>query len=74
MSNRRYILYDGRAAGGDTSDATVLCFEDTLREARKSARGFGEAVIFSFIEVPDPLDPTGAYEIKDETFVEVVRS
>ena len=68
---RRYILYDGRAADGNT----VLCLEDTLKQARKSARDFGEAVIFSFIELPDIRDGRkNHYVITDEQFVEVVRA
>jgi len=47
---RRYILFDGRAADGDTESAMCLGFDDAMKAAVKSAMDHGEAVIFSFTE------------------------
>lgn len=46
---RRFLVYDMRAAGGDTDDATVLCVEDTLKAAvRETRKSFGEGVVYSY--------------------------
>ena len=54
MAKRVYIVYDGRAAFGDTDDATVCCCADSLREARRDVKeDFPDGVIYSYIETPD---------------------
>jgi len=40
-----YIIYDGRAMGGDTDDASIFECCDTLREARRRAPHYGGCVI-----------------------------
>jgi|HubBroStandDraft_6_1064221.scaffolds.fasta_scaffold403454_4 hypothetical protein len=71
MPERRFILTDGRASDGDFDAAAVFCFEDSMRAAVKSARSFGEACIFSFIEGPTQ-DPNH-FEILDLRFERIVR-
>ena len=66
----RFILYDGRADGGDTSRAVVLTFDDTLFEARSSARDLGEAAIYRYRHIPNP---DGSFDIVAEEFVELCR-
>lgn len=49
MAARLYILYDGRAASGDTDDAIVYTTARSLREARRDKREmFPDAVIFEY--------------------------
>ncbi len=46
---RQYVLYDERAALGDTDDAAVLCCADSLTEARRDKRAmFPNAVIYEY--------------------------
>ena len=48
MKPRQYIIYDGRAILGDTDSAAVMCLEDTLKQAKRTAREFGETAICSY--------------------------
>ena len=73
MTARRFILTDGRAAGGDFDAASVLCFEDTMRDAVRSARSFGEACIFSFTEGP-PKDNRSHFTIENVKLERTIRS
>lgn len=43
--SRMYILYDGRAAGGDTSEASVLVCCETYREAWSERKDYGGASV-----------------------------
>jgi len=70
---RRFILFDGRAADGDTEGAMCFGFEDTMKAAIKSARDHGEAAIFSFVEVPGEPGKTD-YTIEGLRLEKVVRS
>lgn len=36
-----FIIYDDRAAGGETDEAQVYTVSDTLREARRDAKEWG---------------------------------
>jgi len=48
---RMYIVYDGRAASGDTEKAQILLATDDFEEAKQSQREYGDAVIFSYKEI-----------------------
>jgi hypothetical protein len=52
---RIFILYDKRAAFGDTSEAQVLGQEDTLSAAMRAARRTPDAVIYSYRSVGSQL-------------------
>lgn len=46
---RLYVLYDGRARGGNTDDASVCCTARSLKEARLDKRTmFPHAVIYEY--------------------------
>lgn len=48
-NERRYLVYDGRASGGNTDDAAVLLVEDSLEAAtRETRKCFGEGAIYSY--------------------------
>ncbi|MCP9469294.1 MAG: hypothetical protein NNA31_04755 [Nitrospira sp.] len=36
MGKKRFVLYDGRAVGGNTDDALVMDMAETEKEARKA--------------------------------------
>ncbi len=47
--NKRWLVYDGRAAGGKTDDATVYISCDSLKEARRDVRSdFNDGIIFEY--------------------------
>lgn len=48
MSNRVYILYDSRACGGDTDEATVLEVCEDLEEAKRACGDYGGMACFSY--------------------------
>jgi hypothetical protein len=49
MSEKVWIVYDGRASGGDTEDAAVLVSCQSLREARQYVReDFTNGCIFEY--------------------------
>jgi len=49
MPEHLWVLYDERAASGDTDDATVLCCANSLAEARRDKRQmFPTAVIYEY--------------------------
>ena len=75
-TRRRFVLFDGRAADGNTERAACFCFEDTMPEAVLSARGFGEACIFSFIEKPTGENERGeqTFDMEDLRLVKVIRA
>jgi len=57
-----FIIYDGRAAGGDTEDASVYESCDTLQEAQKDRKEmFPDGVIYRY-------DINGK-EMTNETFM-----
>ena len=47
MSNRLYILYDPRA-WDDPDEATVYCCANSLGEARRDAKDWPDAVVYSY--------------------------
>lgn len=59
-----FIVYDHRAIGGDTEDASVIECCGSLKEARRSWRGYGYPVYKVTIK-----DGVGT----DEEFIEVMR-
>ena len=51
MSERTYILYDGRAAGGDTSEASVLCVHSRPYLAWEDRKDYGaHTVCYSYAQ------------------------
>lgn len=59
-----FIVYDQRAIGGDTEDATVIDCCDSLKQARRTWRGYGYPVFQVTIK-----DGVGQ---DDEQFIEVM--
>ena len=47
---RMYIVYDGRAASGNTEEAQILLATEDFEEAKQAQREYGDAVIFSYKE------------------------
>lgn len=68
---KEYIAFDMRAAGGDSSDASVLCAfasGETLKSVINETREmFGEGVIFSY-------DNPGDNNLINEKFETIVHS
>ncbi len=63
---RMYLIYDGRAILGSTDEAMVLVASgNSLKQARRDARGFGECAIYSYEEAP-------GNKLVDERFEEIV--
>lgn len=53
---RLYLVYDGRAIGGDTDAAMVMVSCDSLKEARSYKGDFGnDCVIYSYKIVGENL-------------------
>lgn len=48
MSDRIYILYDGRAATGDTEGATIFVVCDSEEEAQSYKDDFGQSCCYSY--------------------------
>ncbi len=49
MARRTYVIYDGRAALGDTDDSSVCCCADTLEEAKQDVRDmFPDGIVYSY--------------------------
>lgn len=73
---RRFLVYDMRAADGNTGDAAILCIEDSLRIARRETKKcFGEGVIYSYaIKPTGKVDAAGCAidDLVDERFEELV--
>lgn len=65
-SNKRiYLIYDGRAMGGNTDDATVMLVCYSLQEALNEKGNFGEScVIYSYLPVNQ--------ELTDERFEQIL--
>jgi hypothetical protein len=69
MTEQMYIVYDERAAGGDTDDALALCTAKTLHEARRDVqRRFPRGVIYRYDVESDPSD--GSDILLNESFIE----
>lgn len=52
----KYLLYDGRAASGDTENASVYTVSDSLKEARNDRDElFPDGVIFKYKDEGDNL-------------------
>lgn len=46
---RVYLLYDGRAANGNTDEALIYCIADSMEEAlRDKKEMFPDAIIYSY--------------------------
>jgi hypothetical protein len=67
-SRKQFVIYDGRAKGGDPDDAVVYCCAATLAEARKDVReSFPDGAIYEY----DVLIKDGETdELINERFVE----
>ncbi len=48
QAGRQYILYDSRACGGDTEDASILVVCDSNREAKTYKGSYGAMACFSY--------------------------
>lgn len=56
MAGRKFVVYDGRAAGGDTDEAQVLLVCSSLTEAKKEAPHHGDdCAVFSYAVQGDQL-------------------
>ena len=56
MNHRLYIIYDGRAAFGDTDDATVMVACDSVDECWSYLGDFGDdCVVYSYLESGNDL-------------------
>ena len=59
MSEQVYILYDSRAAGGDTEDAAIYETCDTEAEALESRKNWPDAVCYGYdLVMKDGLQQT----------------
>lgn len=59
MGRKVFVMYDARAADGDTDDATVYVTADSEREARSYNDSFPDGVWF---EYDLATNPDGAHE------------
>jgi len=56
MSNRVYLIYDGRASSVNTDNALVMEICSSLNEAKRNMRSYGRGcVIFSYEEINSAL-------------------
>lgn len=54
--SRFYVLYDGRACGGQPTDgASVFCTANSLSEALRDAKDHGQTAIYSYKDTNDTL-------------------
>ena len=56
MSDRKFILYDSRAAGGDTDEASVLEACESNEEALESRGDYGGMSCYSYALEKTPGD------------------
>lgn len=69
MGKRKYLIYDGRAAGGDTDEASVCEVCQSLAEAKRNAPEYGDdCAVFSYAVE----DRDGKSYLVDERFECVV--
>jgi hypothetical protein len=56
MAETMFLIYDGRAKGGDTENALVVVTAKTLKEARREAPKHGaDCAIYEYDVVGDQL-------------------
>ena len=48
MSEKKYILYDGRAVSMGTDEASVLEVCDSLKEAKHACKEYGDAAVYEY--------------------------
>jgi len=58
MSDSIFILWDERAANGDTDEANALCVARSEKEARRDTRKLGlNGIWYEYRKVPCPVSP-----------------
>lgn len=62
MSEKAFILYDGRARCGNTHGAAVLTTATSEAQCRKEGGNYGsDAIWFEYDKFPDPDRPDGKH-------------
>ena len=65
---RMYVVYDGRAASGDTENASILLATMDLEEVKQTLPYLGDAVVFSYREV---VKDDGSHHLEDQRLEDI---